>query len=72
MYGQKFYSIDRKYNAITRLILYLTILGYIFTKSINILVSSVIVILVFIFLYKHQSSEIEGMIIIKTTEEDFN
>ena len=58
VWPKKFYSIDRKYNAITRLILYLTIFGYFFTKSIYIVVSAVIVILV-LFLYKNQSSNVE-------------
>ena len=61
VWPKKFYSIDRKYNAITRLIVYLTLLGYFLTKSIYIVVSAVIVILVFVFLYKHQSSVVEGL-----------
>lgn len=63
--------IERKYNAITRLILYLTILGYFITNSINMLVSSVIVILVFIILYHIQSRKIEGMTTNEKSALDF-
>tara|TARA_B100000795_G_scaffold35514_1_gene23432 strand:- start:1657 stop:2319 length:663 start_codon:yes stop_codon:yes gene_type:complete len=59
LWPYQYLSIERKYNAITRLILGLTILGYFFTKSFNIIVSSIIVILVFIILY-HVQSKKEG------------
>lgn len=60
IWPNQYYSLARKYNAITRLILYLTILGYFLTKNINILVSSLITIVVFVMLYNFQSKK-EGM-----------
>ena len=65
----EYLNIERKYNAITRLILYLTILGFFFTKSYNIIVSSFITILVFIMLYKTQAGKnVEGF---SSKEMDF-
>jgi|TARA_X000000368_G_scaffold418836_2_gene420271 hypothetical protein len=61
LWPYQYLTIERKYNAITRIILYLTILGYFFTKSFNIIVSAIIVILVFIMLYHVQSRKKEGM-----------
>ena len=46
IWPNQYYSLSRKYNAITRLIIYLTILGYFISKNINILLSSVITIIV--------------------------
>ena len=60
IWPNSYYSIEKKYNSITRLILYLTILGYFVTKNINILVSSFVTIIVFIMLYNFQSEK-EGM-----------
>ena len=58
----EYLTMERKYNGITRLILYLTILGFFFTKSFNILVSCVITVLVFIVLYHIQSKKLkEGL-----------
>lgn len=58
----EYLSMERKYNAITRLILYLTILGFLFTRSYNIIVSCIITLFVFIFLYHIQSKKTkEGM-----------
>ena len=57
----EYLNIERKYNAITRLILYLTVLGFFFTKSYNILVSCFITLVVFIMLYNMQAKKnIEG------------
>ena len=50
IWPNQYYSIARKYNAITRLIIYLTILGYLLTKNMNILLSSLITIVVFVLL----------------------
>jgi len=44
----RYLTIERQYNAITRMILYLTVLGYFITQSVNMVVSSIIVILFFI------------------------
>lgn len=60
IWPNSYYSIEKKYNSITRLIIYLTILGYFITKNINILVSSFVTIIVFIMLYKFQAEK-EGM-----------
>ena len=57
----EYLNIERKYNAITRLILYLTVLGFFFTKSYNILISCFITIIIFIILYNTQAKKnIEG------------
>ena len=54
-------TIERQYNAITRIIFYLTILGYCITQSFNIIVSSVVVMMFFIVLYHVQSKKKEGL-----------
>ena len=64
IWPNQYYSLSRKYNAITRLIIYLTILGYFISKNINILLSSVITIIVFVMLYNFQSKK-EGMDVMK-------
>ena len=57
----EYLNIERKYNAITRLILYLTVLGFLFTKTYNILISCFITLIVFIMLYKNQANKnVEG------------
>ena len=57
----EYLNIERKYNAITRLILYLTVLGFFFTRSYNILISCFITIIVFIMLYNTQAKKnVEG------------
>jgi hypothetical protein len=48
------HSLSRKLNSITRLILLLTIVGFAFTGAIKILVTSIITILVLVFLFKTQ------------------
>ena len=59
----QYLSIERKFNSISRLIIYLTILGYFFSRRINILVAGVITLLVFITLYHVQkSNKKEGMV----------
>ena len=47
-------SLERKLNAITRLIIILTILGYISTKSLRILMTSAITLVVLVMIYKNQ------------------
>jgi hypothetical protein len=49
------YSMERKLNAITRIIIILTILGYYLTKSINIVISSVVTILFLVIIFKNKS-----------------
>lgn len=52
-------SYDAKLNALTRFIIVLTLLGYFFTHSTKILVSSLIAIIGIIILYKNKNSEKE-------------
>ena len=54
------FDLARKLNAITRLIVVMTILGYFFTKSPFIPVSAVISIVVLVMIYKSKSKHIEG------------
>ena len=70
VWPNQYYGLERKYNAITRLIVYLTVLGYFMTKNINILVSSVITIIVFVMLYNFQSKK-EGMDVMKQQKNNF-
>jgi hypothetical protein len=60
LWPYRYNTVERQYNAITRLIIYLTILGYFITQSFSMIVSSIIVILVFIILYHVQSKNKEG------------
>ena len=60
IWPNQYYGLEKKYNSITRLIIYLTVLGYLITKNVNILLSSVITIIVFIMLYNFQVKK-EGM-----------
>ena len=70
IWPNQYYSLARKYNAITRLIIYLTILGYLLTKNMNILLSSFITIVVFVLLFNFQSKK-EGMDVMKNQENNF-
>lgn len=65
LYPQKHYSFTHKLNVITRVILLLTIFGFIITKSINILITSIISIFTIIFLYQTKMKE-------KTKQENMN
>ena len=57
------FNLARKLNAITRLIIILTILGYFFTKSPYIPVSAVISIIVLVIIYKTKvKTEDEGFV----------
>ena len=58
------YDLARKLNAVTRIILLLTILGYFFTKSVKILISAVIALVVLTIIYKTKSN--------KVTKENFS
>ena len=46
-----------KLNAITRTIIILTTLGYLFTKSFNILVSGIVTLIVIVILYKSKDNK---------------
>ncbi len=50
------YSMERKLNAITRIIIILTILGYYLTKSTNILISSFITLVILVIIFKNKSN----------------
>ena len=47
-----------KLNAVSRLVIILTVLGYLFTRSLNILVSAVITLIVIVIIYKTQQHKI--------------
>jgi hypothetical protein len=47
-------SVEQKLNAITRLVLLLTILGFLVTKNINIIFTGFITLAIFVILYKTQ------------------
>ena len=54
IWHQRKYSFTGKLNAITRLVFILTLLGYLFTRNVKILVTGVITIIIIIILYKTQ------------------
>ena len=54
LWPQSEYSLECKLNAITRLVILLTILGYLFTRNMKILVTGIITIGVVVILYKTQ------------------
>jgi hypothetical protein len=54
IWPQSKYSCTGKLNAITRLVIILTLLGYLFTRNVKIIVTGVITIIVIIILYKTQ------------------
>ena len=56
------YGTNRKLNAITRLIILLTIIGYSYTKSIKILISCVVSIFFIVLIFKLKQKDVkEGM-----------
>ena len=55
LWPNKEYSLSRKLNAVTRTILLLTILGYYLTKSMNIIISSVVTLVILVIIYKNKS-----------------
>ena len=59
---------ERKINAITRLIILITILGYIFTQSIKIILTGVITIVILFILFKMKKQKITNDIL----NENFN
>ena len=54
LWPQSKYSFECKLNAITRLVILLTILGYLFTRNIKILITGIITIGIIVILYKTQ------------------
>ena len=51
-------NIDDKLNSITRLIIILTVIGFIFTKNPNIIISSVITLIIIVLIYKSKKGNI--------------
>lgn len=48
------HSLSRRLNAITRCIILLTILGYFYTRNINMLISMIICLMIIVIFYKHK------------------
>ena len=67
IFPSKDFSLAQKLNAITRLIILLTILGYLFTRSIKIVVSAVISLIVLVIIYKSKAEK-EDFSVIKKEE----
>jgi hypothetical protein len=57
IFPDKSYSLERKMNALTRIILLLGILGYLITKSTKIAVSSIVTLIIIIVMYKGEKSK---------------
>jgi hypothetical protein len=57
IFPNKSFSLAQKLNAITRLIIVMTVLGYLFTRSKKILVSSAITLAILVILYKTKSKK---------------
>ena len=51
---QSHYSLQRRLNAMTRMIMLLTVLGYLLTRSIKLVISSVISLVIIVILYKNE------------------
>ena len=51
------FSLAQKLNAITRLIILLTVLGYLFTRSMKIVVSAVVSLIVLVIIYKSKAEK---------------
>jgi len=57
IFPNKSFSLEQKLNAITRLVMCMAILGYLFTKSIKIPISAVITLVVLVIIYKTKSEK---------------
>ena len=57
VWPQSKYSMAAKLNAITRLVIILTLLGYLFTRNMKILVTGLITVVVIVILYKSQKQK---------------
>ena len=73
IWPQDNFDLARKLNAITRLILILAILGFLFTKSSYIIVSAAVSIVVLVMIHKSKSHSKEGMenLDVKINKEEF-
>ena len=65
IFPSKDFSLAQKLNAITRLIILLTVLGYLFTRSIKIVVSAVISLIVLVIIYKSKAEKEDFSVIQK-------
>ena len=61
MWPTKQMTVEEKLNAITRLVLLLTLLGYLISKTLKIVVTGLITVASLIFLYKVQQSQFPQM-----------
>ena len=57
VWPQSKYSMAAKLNAITRLVIILTLLGYLFTRNMKILATGLITVIVIVILYKSQKQK---------------
>ena len=65
IFPSKDFSLAQKLNAITRLIILLTVLGYLFTRSIKIVVSAVISLIILVIIYKSKAEKEDFSVIQK-------
>jgi hypothetical protein len=63
-------SFERKLNAVTRLVILLTLLGYFSTGSVNILVSSIITLVIIVIVFKTQQTKQKKMELIKQIKKE--
>ena len=71
IYPKKDESLEEKMNSITRAVIYLTIGGFIFTKSYKILISGIVTLFVIAILYKSQKGTQKKNKIKKIAKEGF-
>ena len=57
VFPDKNFSLAQKLNAITRLVIVMTILGYLFTRSVKILVSAAITLVIVVIMFKTKSQK---------------
>jgi Family of unknown function (DUF5762) len=65
-------SYEEKLNAITRLVIILTILGYIFTMSINIVLVGVVTLILIFALYKTHKHKVTSDMLTESSKEGFS
>ena len=63
------FGLAQKLNAITRLVIGMTILGYLLTKSLKILVSAAVTLVVLVIIYKTKSDKEKFSNFIKKDQE---
>jgi hypothetical protein len=71
LFPNKEYCMERKMNALTRVVILLTILGYLLTKSQKLLISSILTIIIIIILYYSQRNK-EKKVKVKNIKELLN